>query len=199
MEDVLTKAIEYRKLFSLLKIAHELSAEWHRSLGEKLGGAEKGIASIVGTGIFVGVVSQFGLDGSETLNIPVSATARFLYFLLLLILLTAPLLTALQMFRKDAEQANSHRDSYSTYGRLEQRIDIFLLKYSTEADRIEALKELDEISKELQIIRSKSITLTKKAYKDAEEELIRREMACTGLSQSEEGATDKSRSYLDGA
>jgi hypothetical protein len=40
MDDILVKAKEYGNLFSLLKIGHEQSSEWHRGLGEKLGGAE---------------------------------------------------------------------------------------------------------------------------------------------------------------
>ena len=70
MDDIIAKAEEYRTLFSSLKIAHEKSAEWHRSLGEKLGGAEKGISTIVGTAIFVGVASLLGLNGKGTISIP---------------------------------------------------------------------------------------------------------------------------------
>jgi hypothetical protein len=174
VDDIIAKAEEYRTLFSSLKIAHEKSAEWHRSLGEKLGGAEKGISTIVGTAIFVGVASLLGLNGKGTISIPEGWGARVLYMLVLLFLISAPVLTALQMLRKDAEQSVAHRNSYASYGRLEQRIDIFLLTFATETDRKEALKQLDEISKELESIRRQSIMLTKQAYKDAEQELARK-------------------------
>jgi hypothetical protein len=189
MDDILAKAKEYGKPFSLLKIAHERSAEWHRSLGEKLGGAEKGISTIVGTAVFVGVASQLGLDGNGTISIPKGFWAGVLYVLVLLLLISAPLLTALQMFRKDAEQSIGHRDSFAAYGRLEQRIDIFRLTFSSGTDRNEALKGLDEISKELKTIRRQSIMLTKRAYKDAESELTRREVAHSEAAESQEIAT----------
>jgi hypothetical protein len=102
MDDILEKADQYRQHFSLLKIAHERSAEWHRSLGEKLGGLEKGISTIVGTAIFVGVASQLGLDGKGTISIPAGYLASALYIVVLLLLISAPLLTALQMFRFEA-------------------------------------------------------------------------------------------------
>jgi len=189
MDDILAKAKEYGRLFSLLKIAHEKSAEWHRSLGEKLGGAEKGISTIVGTAVFVGLASQLGLDGKGTIRIPEHSWALILYMLVLLLLISAPLLTALQMFRKDAEQSIGHGNSYAAYGRLEQRIDIFVLRFSTGTDRKEALKEVDEISKELETIRRQSIMLTKRAYEDAERERSRREVACSKATQRQEIAT----------
>jgi hypothetical protein len=183
MDDILAKAKEYGRLFCLLKIAHELSAESHRSLGEKLGGAEKGISTIVGTAIFVSVASLLGLNGKGTISIPGGLGARILYVLVLLFLVSAPVLTALQMFFKHAEQSIRHRDSYASYGRLEDRIDTFLLTFSTGTERKEALKELDEISKELETIRRKSITLTKPAYENAETVLSCRALACSSGSE----------------
>jgi len=179
MDAILAKAKEYGRLFSLLKIAHERSAKWHRNLGEKPGGSEKAISTIVGTAIFVGVASKLGLDGKGAIgSIPAGYGARILYTLVLLLLISAPAMAALQMFRKDSEQSIGHRDSYPAYGRLQQRIDIFLLTFSTETDRKEALKELDEISKALETLRGKSITLTKRAYASAERERSRREASC---------------------
>jgi hypothetical protein len=175
INDVRSKANDYGRLFALLAIAHEQSAEWHRGLGEKLGGAEKALSTIVGTAIFVAVASQLGLNGKGTISVPEHTWAKAIYFLVLVLLMLAPAMTALQIFFKHQEQSVQHRESFAAYGRLEQRIDLLLLTYSSEADREKALIELDLISKELQSVRRNSITLTKKAYKEAEIERRRRE------------------------
>jgi hypothetical protein len=116
-----------------------------------------------------------GLNGKGTISVPEHAWAKAIYFLVLLLLMLTPAMTALQIFFKHQEQSVQHRESFAAYGRLAQRIDLLLLNYSSEADREKALIELDLISKELQSVRRNSITLTKKAYKAAKKERRRRD------------------------
>jgi hypothetical protein len=84
-------------------------------------------------------------------------------------------LTGLQTFLNNAEQAEKHRVSWVSYYRLQQSLNLFLLRYAeanaSATKREEALKELEDISKEIEALCESSITLTSRAYAEAEDEL----------------------------
>jgi len=87
----------------------------------------------------------------------------------------SPVVTGVQAYLRHPEQAATHKTSYVGYCRLQQRLDIFCLRYgdgnSASTDRMQALQELDEISKEIEKVADSSITLTKAAYARADERL----------------------------
>jgi len=176
MNDILSKAKEYRKLVARRAIAHEGSAEWHRSWGVRLGIAATAISALVGSVIFVTVTKQLGLEGPDRLSLPTGGWGwLIIYSVFGLFLISAPVLSGVNTFLNFPEQAEKHRASCAGYYRLQQRIDLFLLRYadvnSAATTREESLKELDDISKEIETVFDKSLTLTDRAYADAAAEL----------------------------
>lgn len=104
--------------------AHENSAAYHRSSDAKLGAATKIVSSIVGAGVFVGLVSKLGLDGKGSLSVPPGW--EWLYWLVLAFCLAGPALTALQIQLHDAEDAAKHIKSAADYRRLADDLERFL-------------------------------------------------------------------------
>lgn len=104
--------------------AHENSAEYHRRSDARLGAATKIVSSVVGAGIFVGLVSKLGLDGKGSLTVP--SGWGWLYWLVLALSLGGPALTALQIHLHDAEDAAKHTKSSADYRRLADDLERFL-------------------------------------------------------------------------
>jgi hypothetical protein len=175
MNDILTKAEEYWVLVATRAIAHENSAEWHRHRGTVLGVAATVLSAVVSTAIFATVTSQLGLNKTGTITVPQGRWALLIYFVVGLLLILAPVLTGVQTYLKHPEQADKHRISWAGYYRLQQRIDFFLLRYAdvnaAASVREEALKDLGDISKEIEDQCRSSITLTRGAYDEAKGEL----------------------------
>jgi|SRR5215471_17536148 len=104
--------------------AHEDSAEYHRRSDARLGAATKIVSSIVGAGVFVGLVSKLGLDGKGSLSVPPGW--EWLYWLVLALSLAGPALTTLQIHLHDAEDAAKHIKSSADYRRLADDLERFL-------------------------------------------------------------------------
>jgi MFS family permease len=66
MDDILEKAEEYRQLVATRALAHEMSAEAHRSRGALLGVMATGLSAVVASSVFVVLARQIGLDGKST-------------------------------------------------------------------------------------------------------------------------------------
>src|SRR4051794_24452001 len=131
MHDILVKAKEYWNLVATRAIAHEKSAESHRHWGTLLGGAATVLSALVSTAIFSTVTSQLGLNTKGTIAIPQGGwVSLLLYSVLGLLLILAPMLTAVQAYLNHPEQADKHRVSWAGYYHLQQRIDLFLLRYA---------------------------------------------------------------------
>jgi len=177
MNDVLELAEKYRLDVERKTIAHEISSEWHRHRGAQLGTSATVLSAVVGTSIFTTIATKLQAGKLDFSNLgPWESLAIFLAFGLVLVL--SPILTSMQRYLRHPEQAATHKDSYVGYCRLKQRLDIFYLRYkdgnSGNTDRVMALQELDEISKDIQKVAASSITLTKKAYARADERLGRK-------------------------
>lgn len=174
MNGILTTAEEYREQVAMRATAHYKSAEWHRHQSAKLGGIATVLSALVGTTIFATITSQLGLDGQGHISLPSGGWALLGYAVFVLILIASPVLTGLQTFLNNAEQAEQHRGSWAGYLRLQQRLDIFLLRYAEvnpeAAMREKALQELKEITTEIGTMSDNSITLTKRAYDEARTE-----------------------------
>ncbi len=143
--------------------AHENSAEYHRRMDARLSSAAKTVSAVVGTGVFVGLVSKLGLDGKQgSLSVP--AGWEWLYWTVLAFSLAGPALTALQVALHDAEDRAKHTTSFSLYRRLADDLEIFLSQPVTDPSAAERVSR--EFSERFQAIVDKSIPLTARAKRD---------------------------------
>jgi hypothetical protein len=177
MKEVLATAEEYRKVVARRAIAHERSAEWHRKRGAKLGVSATILSAVVGTAIFATITSQLGLDGKASITFPQGGWAILVYLLVFAPLILAPVMIGVHTHVNDPEQAEKHKHSWAGYYQIQQRLDLFLLKYADIGDQCdikgEAIKELEVISMEIKDLCDESITLTSRAYRDADKEIER--------------------------
>ena len=65
LNDVLKKATEEQKMLPREILAHRVSAEFHRHRNMVLGGWATVLTTLIGTAVFTGLVSQFGLNGKS--------------------------------------------------------------------------------------------------------------------------------------
>jgi hypothetical protein len=174
--DILKSAASYQYEFARMAEAHRLSAEYHRGRDLSLGVFSQLITAVLGTTVFVGLLSHFGVSGSGTFTIPQETVPRLLYFFVLALSVAGPGITTLRRAMHDAEDYASHLVSASAYAVLSKRLDIFVLRYS-EAEQLtvrgEALDKLTAIVDEYGAIFAKSITLTAPAYAAGERELAK--------------------------
>jgi len=175
MQDIIEKATEYWELVATRSVAHEKSAEWHRHQGEVLGIVATVLSAVVGSAVFVAVTKQLGLDGQGGIALPAGRWAWLVYFFFGLLLISAPVLTGVQTYLNHPQQAARHKTSWAAYYHLQQRLDLFLLRYRTvnsgATDRGGAIQQLEEIAKEIETVADTSITLTDAAYDKAREVL----------------------------
>lgn len=170
INDILVKAKEYWVQVAKRTIAHEVSAEYHRARGVYLGILATVLSAVVGTAIFATVTQKLGLGvgEAESISFPTGLWAWLIYGTFGLIMIFAPVLTGVHTYLNDPQQAEKHQTSSARYYRLQQRIDLFILRYadvnSAASMREEALKELEDISKEIGTVFENSFTLTDKAY-----------------------------------
>lgn len=181
MRDIIERATEYRDLVATRALAHEKSAEWHRHWGEVLGVVATALSAIVGSAIFVAVTRQVGLGGQNGISLPGGGWAWLGYFFFGLLLISAPVLTGIQTYLNHPEQAAKHKASWAGYSRIQQRLDLYLLRHAevecVAPERSEALNELEGISKEIEAVAESSLTLTDRAYADARKALDARRPA----------------------
>lgn len=173
MIDIIKDAFEFYEKLPREIMAHRVSAESHRHWHMALGGLSTVLTTLVGTGIFTGLVSQFGLDGmGPVLNPFENQGMRWLYWIVLSLALLAPIVAALHTFMHHAEDASAHRGSVEGYVNVLRRLKIFLAKYDATnrapEEKKAAREEYDEIMKEYSFVIGRSITLTDKAYKKAD-------------------------------
>ena len=172
LDDIRRQATEYWELVATRADAHERSAEWHRHKGAQLGVAATALSAVASTAIIATITRQLGLSKDGSITIPPNGWAWLILIVLTLLLILSPVLTAVQAYLNHPEQADKHRVSWAGYYRVQQRIDLFLLRYSggnvTATDRQEALKDLEDISSEIGELCKNSITLTRDALGPAE-------------------------------
>lgn len=173
--DVIQKATEEQEMLLLEIMAHRVSAEWHRHWNMVLGGLATVLTTVVGTAVFTGLVSQFGLDGKGTgaPNPFASKGMSCLYGLVLFLSILAPVIASLYTFMHHAEDAAMHQTSSAGYSDVLGQLTVFLARFSDSplpTDQIDkALNEYAKITKERNSVLAKSLTLTKQAYRKADE------------------------------
>jgi len=166
---------DHRQIPRLIE-AHKLSAEYHRHWNMVLGGLSTVLTTFVGTAIVTGLVSQLGLDGKGEIRIPLERQGiDYIYIMVIVLSISAPILAALHTFMHNAEDASAHTASVEGYANVKRRLTLFLAQYDNSdpaaEKKDEALKEYDEIMKEHNAVLGKSISLTKKAYEKADKNL----------------------------
>src|SRR4051794_35100898 len=110
MKDIREKAEKYWVLAAMRAVAHENSAEWHRGRGVRLGVIATGLSAVVGSAVFVAVAKQLG--PGEGTSLPTGALAGlFFYFVLGLLLVSAPVLTGIHTYLNHPQQAERHKAS----------------------------------------------------------------------------------------
>jgi uncharacterized membrane protein len=174
LNDVLKKAAEEQKMLPREIMAHRVSAEFHRHQNMVLGGLATVLTTLIGTAVFTGLVSQFGLNGKSQGSVnPFAVTGGiWLYGFVLFLSVLAPVVAALHSFMHNAEDAASHQASVAGYTRVECRLTIFLAKYCPETPpekTDEALNAYESIMKERGSVLEKSLTLTTRAYEKADQ------------------------------
>jgi hypothetical protein len=176
MNDIFKSAKKYQEELPREVMAHKLSAEYHRHWNMALGGLSTVLTTLVGTAIFTALVSQLGLDGKGEIRNPFAGQGMdWLYVIVMLLSIAAPILAAVHTFMHHAEDASTHRASVEGYANVLRRFTVFLAQYDDSnpagEKRAEALKEYDEILKEYTSVLGKSLTLTEKAYTNADKML----------------------------
>ncbi len=173
MNDIIKKANEDFQKLPREIMAHRLSAEAHRHWNMVLGGVATVLTTIVGTAVFTGLVTQFGLDGKgfPTVKAIEGRGGGLLFVLILVLSVLAPVTGALHSFMHNAEDAAAHQISAAGYSSVLCRMTVFLARFSDDASQEKAreiLTEYDAIMKEYNAVLAKSLTLTQHAYERAD-------------------------------
>ena len=173
MNDIFQRAKKSQEELPREIMAHRVSAEYHRHWNMALGGTSTVLTTLVGTAIFTGLVSQLGLDGKGDIRNPFANQGMdWFYMVVISLSISAPILAAWHTFMHHAEDAATHRASVEGYANVLRRLTGFLAKYEgsdqVTQDKDEVRKEYDDIMKEYNLVMGKSLTLTKKAYRDAD-------------------------------
>ncbi len=164
MEDILTKAREYRADAAARALGHEISAEAHRQRGAGLGIAATALSAAVSTTIFAAVTSQVGISGNRTITIPQSGWGLVALVIVSLMLILSPVLAGVQSYLNDPSQVEKHRTSWAGYSAVQRRLDRLLCRYGhgdlPPTAKEDALKELEATSLQIEELCKNCITLT---------------------------------------
>ncbi len=176
MIDVFKSAMEIQTQLPREILAHTVSAEYHRRWNMRLGVLSTVLTTLVSTAIFTGLVSQLGLNGKGTIRNPLTDHGMdWLYLIVIILSISAPIISALHTFMHHAEDASRLSASVEGYSSVLRRLTTFPTKYegsnSAGDKKLEALKEYDEIMKEYNFVLGKRITITNHEYKKADKRL----------------------------
>jgi hypothetical protein len=171
MRDLLANAKQERENIRKRAIAHDRSAEHHRKRGVRLGVTSTIVSAIVGSAVFVAVMSQLGLSGKGAISLPSDGWARLLFLGVALLSILAPVLSGVNTVLNDPQEAGKHRTSSARYDGVQGRIVRFIAQYEdgdpVGTEREKALKEYEDIRKEVAAIKAEAPTLTDRAEKEA--------------------------------
>ena len=158
MDDILEQARRYRTDITYNGRAHYKAAD-NAAAGHNWLGIPVIVATaIVGTSIFATLASNPALGWKIIAG---------------LISLVATTLAALQTFFKFSEAAERHRAAGAAFAALRRRVDLFLLRFANDADadRTEALRELEKITTDLSQLAGGSPRIPATAYRLALSEI----------------------------
>lgn len=183
MNNIIKDAAEQQRQLPREIMAHRVSSEHHRHRHMVLGALATVLTTMVGTSVFTGLVSYFGLDGKGQSHSPIESPfvhggMMWLFFAVLLLSISAPIVAAWHTFLHDADDASTHKASAVGYAEVLRRLTSFVARHETpsptpEGEK-EAIREYDDIMKQYNSVLEGSITLTKHAYKSADKLLANR-------------------------
>lgn len=175
MDGIITDASDSRNDAHRRAVAHEVSAEYHRKVGVRLGLASTALSAIASASVFAAVTASLGLDGKGTLTIPQEFWPLVLFYGVIALLILAPVLGAWQTYLNEPDQVKRHTSSSAGYYHEKERLDRFVRKYENvnlaDEARESAMKELAEISTAIAKLRDQSIPLTARAYEETDKRL----------------------------
>lgn len=175
MDGVITDASDSRNDAYRRAVAHEVSAEYHRKVGVRLGLASTALSAIAGASVFATVTASLGLDGKGTLTIPQTFWPLVLFYGVIALLILAPVLSAWQTYLNEPDQVKRHTSSSAGYYHQKERLDRFVRKYENVnlvgEGRESAMKELDEISAAIATLREQGIPLAARAFEEADKRI----------------------------
>lgn len=140
MNEVLRQAQKTLYDFCVKEKAHHVSYEHHYRRDLWIGGAAKAVSAVVGVGVFTVLVSQVGLSGDKSPS-GVPDQYRWLYWVVLLLCIAAPALTAVTLMRHDAQDAEAHLRSQLNYEKLKGQLEDFLRQYAESDETSEAKRK----------------------------------------------------------
>jgi len=154
MEDIIEKAHQYFRNYSIIGRAHYIAWEKAARKNKWLGIPVVITTTIVGTAIFG------TLQGSPGVAWKITAG---------LLSLLAAVLSALQTTLKYSELAEKHKTAGARYAAMRRRLDIFVLKHrgDSEENRKFALQEFEEIATEFAKLAQESPSIPDKVYDQA--------------------------------
>lgn len=173
MEDVIDKACEYLRNYSLIGRAHYINWEKAARKNKWLGIPVVITTTIVGTAIF------------GTLQESPGITWKIIAGLLSLL---AAVLSALQTSLKYSELAEKHKTAGAKYAAMRRRLDIFVLKHRGKSDenRQVVLEEFEEIATKFAELAEESPSIPDKVYGQAVREFEREEKSTATLVGEED-------------
>jgi hypothetical protein len=115
MDGIQKVAGDHRRQCALDTIAHQVSAENHRPWSVRLRGASEAVAAILGTTVFVGLLSKFGISKEGNFTMPEGLPAGTIYCAVLALALAGPVLAVVRKLKHDHEDFTSHLTSTSAY------------------------------------------------------------------------------------
>lgn len=156
-------------------LAHELSAEWHRRVGVRLGLVSTALSAIVSTSIFAAVTATLGIDAKGSLTIPQQTAPLLCFYAVITLLIISPVFSAVQAYLNEPDQVKRHTSASAGYYRQVDRLDRVIEEYeATSPDGTPsetARKEMDDISTAMEKLRAESIPLARRAIADAKRQL----------------------------
>ena len=172
MDDIIEKAYQYFRNYSIIGRAHYIAWEKAARRNNWLGIPVVITTTIVGTAIFGTLQESPGIAWKITAG---------------LLSLLAAVLSALQTTLKYSELAEKHKAAGAKYAALRRRLDIFLLKHRGESEdsRRIALEEFEEIATELAKLADESPSIPDKVYDQAAREYDKEDRTAANLAIKE--------------
>jgi hypothetical protein len=151
------KALQYRDYAARKSNAYYAAAKYYHRWHLVLGAAGASGSALVGTAVFVAVAKG---EYSPLTSLQAESRAA-LSMLVIIIALITPVLTALHTFLRYSDVAERCRATATKYDVLRQRLDVYLLRYSS-VNRDEpntALEDFDQIVSEFSRLAENSLSI----------------------------------------
>ncbi len=140
MQTVRNDANRSRAEAYLKEVAHEISAEYHRTRGVRFGVATTALSAIVGTAAF-GAATKLVISVKGELILPTGAMGSTPFFVVVFLSVLSAVLSAWHQFLKDEAETEKHLSGVRHYSNVKVLLDHLLRTISN--------KEVEGASREL--------------------------------------------------